>query len=51
VVVNHCVLFWSSGCESWGVMLRQWLWIMVGYAEPVGGNHSVVFCACESESW
>jgi hypothetical protein len=29
VVVNHGVLCWTSGCESWCVMLSQWLWIMV----------------------
>jgi hypothetical protein len=29
VIVNHGVLFWVSGCESWCAMLSQWLWIMV----------------------
>ena len=44
---NHGVLFWasgwysrcewcSSGCESWWVMLSQWLWITICYSVPVG---------------
>jgi hypothetical protein len=40
VVVNHGVLWWASGCESWWAMLSHLLWIMVCYAEPVGVNHS-----------
>jgi hypothetical protein len=32
----------SSGCESWCVMLRQWLWIRVCYSEPVVVNHAVL---------
>jgi hypothetical protein len=39
MVVNHVVSFWPSGRESWWVMLSQWLWIIVSYAEPVGVNH------------
>jgi hypothetical protein len=42
VVVSHGELCWASGCESWCVMLRQWLWIMVCYAEPVGVKHGVI---------
>jgi hypothetical protein len=34
VAVNHGLLCYASGCESWCVMLSQWLWIMVSYAEP-----------------
>ena len=34
VVVNHGVLCCVSGCELCCAMLRQWLWIMVCYAEP-----------------
>ena len=41
VFVNHdelwlasvCMLCWASGCESWGAMLSQWVWIMMCYAE------------------
>jgi hypothetical protein len=42
VVVNHGVLCWASGCESWCAMLNQWLCIMVCYAEPVVVNHGVL---------
>ena len=51
VVVNHGVLFWAIGCESYGVLcLNQRLWIMVCYAEPVVVNHGVLFwdSGCES---
>ena len=50
VVVNHGVLFWASGCESYCVILSQWLWIMVIYAEPVVVNHGVLFWASGCES-
>ena len=33
--VNHDTLCCTSVGESWRVMLRQWLWIMVSYAELV----------------
>ena len=33
VVVNHDVLCWSIDCESLRIMLSQWLWIIVYYAE------------------
>jgi hypothetical protein len=39
VVVNHGVVCWPSGCESWWGMLRKWLLIMLCYAEPVVVNH------------
>jgi hypothetical protein len=41
VVVNHGVLFWAGDCESFCVILSQWLWIMVCYSEPVVVNHGV----------
>ena len=38
-VVNHGVLYRASGCESWFVLLRQWLLIMVCIAEQMIVNH------------
>jgi hypothetical protein len=38
VVVNYGAFCWTSGLESWCVMLSQWLWIMVCYTEPVVVN-------------
>jgi hypothetical protein len=35
VVVNHGVLCGASGCESWCVLLSQWLLIMMYIAEKV----------------
>jgi len=32
-------LYWASYCESWCVMLSQWLWIMVCYSVQVVVNH------------
>jgi hypothetical protein len=49
--VNHGVLFWNSGCESWCVILKQWLWIMVCYSGPVVVNHGVLCWASGCESW
>jgi hypothetical protein len=43
VVVNHGVLCCAGGCESWCVMLSQWLCIMLCYAEPAVLNHGVLF--------
>jgi hypothetical protein len=43
VVVNRCVLYLASGCVSWGVILNQWLCIMVCYAEQVVVNHGELF--------
>jgi hypothetical protein len=51
VDINHVVLFWASGCESWWVMLLPWLWIMVCYSEPVVVNHGELWWACVCESW
>jgi hypothetical protein len=49
--MNNGVVFWASGCESWCVILSQWLWIMVCYAEPVVVNHGVLDWASGCESW
>jgi hypothetical protein len=51
VVVNHGVLFWASGCESWCVILSLWFWIMVSYDGSVVVNHGVLFWASGCESW
>jgi hypothetical protein len=51
VVVNHVVLFWTSGFESWCVILSHWLWIMVCCSEPVVANHDVLFWASGCETW
>jgi hypothetical protein len=52
VVVNHSVLCCAIGCESGWVMLSQWLWIMVCYAERVVVNCVELCwasgCGCES---
>ena len=42
VVTNHGLLCCAKGCESWRVILSQWLRIMVCYAEPVVVNHGVL---------
>jgi hypothetical protein len=49
VVVNHGVLYGASGCESWCVLLRQWLLIMVCIVDQVIVNHREVYFArcCE----
>ena len=41
VVVNHVVQCLANGCESWRIMLCQWLLIMLCYVEPVVVNHDV----------
>ena len=33
------------------VTLRQWLGMIVSYAEPAGVNHGVLFSASGCESW
>ena len=61
VGVNHDVLFWASRwesrcercgsrCESWWVMLSEWLWITVCSAEPIVVNHCEWYLdiGCES---
>ena len=45
--MNHGVLCWSSGCESWCVKLRQWFWIVVCYSEQVVVKHGELCC----EKW
>ena len=62
VWANHGVLFlasgWesrceccASGCESWWVMMSQWLWITICYYVPVVVNHGVLFCANMWQPW
>ena len=41
----------ASGCKSYLVMLIQWLWIMVCYAEAVVVNQVVLFWTSGCESW
>jgi hypothetical protein len=48
--VNHGVLWWASGWESWCVMLSHWLWIMVCYSEPVFVNHSELWWSSGCQS-
>jgi hypothetical protein len=45
VAVNHGVLCGASGCESWSVILSQWLLIMVCNDEQVIVNHGELCCA------
>ena len=62
ILVNHGEVYWAICCESWFVMLCQWLWVMVNYivtgvrimvcyAEPVVVNHGLSCCAKGCESW
>jgi hypothetical protein len=48
MIHNHWL---SITHKSWCVMLRQWLWIMVCYSEPVVVNHGVLYGAIGCESW
>jgi hypothetical protein len=50
VVVNHGLLFWDSGCESWFIMLSQWFLIMDCYVVPKVVNFVVLYCASGCES-
>ena len=43
VVVNHGVFCCASGCESCCSILRERLWIMVRYAEPVVVDHGGLY--------
>jgi hypothetical protein len=44
VVVNHGVLCWTSGCESWCVFMCQWFLIMLHYYhDNNNGVRGVVF--------
>jgi hypothetical protein len=47
VVVNHGVLCGASGCESWCVLLSQWLLIMMYIAEEVILNLGEVYCTSD----
>ena len=51
VVVNHGVIYWTSGCESWFVMLSQWLWTMVWYTAPVVVKRGDLCWTSGCESW
>jgi hypothetical protein len=48
---DHGVLYWASCCESWWVMLSQWLCIIVSYAEPVVVNRGVWCWANNCDAW
>ena len=49
VVVIYGVLYGASGCESWFVILNQWLLVTMCIAEPMTVNHGLVYCdsVCE----
>ena len=47
VVVNHGVLCGASDCESWCVLLSQWLLIMVYIAEQVNLNLGEFCCTSD----
>ena len=47
VVVNHGVLCGASGCESWCVLLSQWLLIMMYIAEEVILNLGEFYCTSD----
>ena len=51
VVVNHGVLCGAIGCESWCVILSQWLLVMMCIAEPVAVNHDLFCCASGCVLW
>jgi hypothetical protein len=51
VVVDHGMLYGASGCESWCVILTQWLLVMMCIAEPVAVNHGLLCCTSGCESW
>jgi hypothetical protein len=41
----------ASGCELWWVMLSQWVWIIMCYAERIVVNHVVLCWTSGCESW
>jgi hypothetical protein len=51
VVVNHCVLFSASRCESWCVLKSQWMWITMCYSQPLVVNHCELCWASGCESF
>jgi hypothetical protein len=51
VVVHLGVLYGVSGCDTWCVMLNQWLWIIVYHGEPLVLNHGELCWASGYESW
>jgi hypothetical protein len=50
VVVNHGVLVWASGCESWCVILSQWLLIMDCSDVPKVVNYGMLYLVSAFES-
>jgi hypothetical protein len=51
MVVNHGVLYWAIGYESWCDILCQWLWIRVCYADLEVVNGGELHCASGWKSW
>ena len=51
VVVNHGVLYGTSGCQSCCFILSQWLLVMMCIAEPVAVNHGLLCCTNGCGSW
>ena len=47
VVVNHGMLCGAIGCESWCVLLSQWLLIMEYIAEQVTLNLGEFYCTSD----
>jgi hypothetical protein len=43
VIVNHGVLFWAIGCESYCVILRQWLSITPHDSQPLAQHYTPWF--------
>ena len=43
--MNHGVLYGDSFCESWCVILSQWLLVMVCFDVPVVVSHGELCCA------
>ena len=51
-MISKCVWFWANDCASLWVMLKQWLWITLWYAEPVVlKDHGVLYWASGCQSW
>ena len=48
-VVKYGKLYCASGCDTWCVLLSQWLLIMVYIAEQVIVNHGEFYCASGCE--
>ena len=50
LVVKHGLLCLASGCESWFILLSQWLLIMACNSERVVVNHCPLYGANGWES-